>query len=91
MAMCTLTRAISYYRISLQGFPPPERFITQGALGPYLLYPQLLDDLDLLKSLEVEASSDPHVLRGTPCCPGSVFGVVKVVTSIEQASVSGTF
>lgn len=63
--------------------------MTQGALGPYLLYPQLLDDLDLLKSLEVEASSDPNVLRGTSCCPGSVVGVVKVVTSIEQTSVSG--
>ena len=61
----------------------------QGAVGVYMLHPQLLDDLDLLRSLEEEASSDPNVLRGTPCCPGSVYGVVRVVTSIEQTSVSG--
>ena len=56
--------------------------MTRGAVGPYLLFPQLLDVLDMLKTLEVEASSDP--------CPGTIEGVVRVVTSIEQTSVSCT-
>ena len=71
-----------------QGIPPPERLMTRGAVGPYLLFPQLLEDLDLLRSLEAEASQDPNVLTGTPCCPGVVEGVVRVVTSIDQTSVS---
>ena len=36
-----------------KGLPPPQRFMTRGACGPYMLFPQLLDDLDLLKDLEV--------------------------------------
>ena len=36
---------------------------------------------------QVEASSDPNVLTGTPCCPGVVEGVVRVVTSIQQTQV----
>ena len=71
-----------------QGLPPPERFMTHQAVGPYLLFPQLLDDLDLLKDLEAEASSDPNELRGTPCCPGVVEGTVRVVRSIEETAVS---
>lgn len=59
-----------------------------GAVGPYLLFPQLLEDLDLLKSLEAEASADPNVLQGTPCCPGVVENVVRVVTSVDQTAVS---
>lgn len=58
--------------------------MTRGALGAYMLLPQLLEDLDLLKSLEAEASLDPNVLSGTPCSPGEVEGVVRVVTSIDQ-------
>lgn len=65
--------------------------MTQGAIGPYLLYPQLLDDLDLLKVLEEEASSDPNVLRGTPCCPGTVDGVVRVAATIDQTAVSSKY
>ena len=72
----------------MQGLPPPERFMTRGAVGPHMLFPQLLEDLDLLKSLEAEASQDPNVLCGTPCSPGEVEGVVRVVTSIDQTSVS---
>lgn len=41
----------------------------------------------VLYPLQLEASSDPNVLTGTPCCPGVVEGVVRVVTSIEQTSV----
>lgn len=36
-----------------QGLQPPERFMTNGAVGPYQLFPQLLDDLDLLREVEV--------------------------------------
>ena len=39
--------------INIQGLQPPERFMTNGAVGPYLLFPQLLDDLDLLREVEV--------------------------------------
>ncbi|XP_065909543.1 rifampicin phosphotransferase-like isoform X2 [Dysidea avara] len=68
-----------------KGLQPPERFMTTGAVGSYLLFPQLLDDLDLLRDLETEASSDPNVLKGVPCCPGVVDGIVRVVTNVEQA------
>ena len=61
--------------------------MTRQAVGPYLLFPQILEDLDLLKQHEIEASSDPNVLCGTPCCPGVVEGVVRVVTSIDQTEV----
>ncbi|XP_062522219.1 prodigiosin synthesizing transferase PigC-like isoform X2 [Corticium candelabrum] len=70
------------YRKSL---PPPERFATRGACGPYWRFPALLDDLNLLKQLEAEASSDPNVLKGTPCCPGVVEAAVRVVSSIDEA------
>ena len=36
----------------------------------------------------MEASSDPNVLCGTPCCPGVVEGMVRVVRSIEETEVS---
>lgn len=39
--------------INMQGLQPPERFMTNGAIGPYLLFPQLLDDLDMLREVEV--------------------------------------
>jgi len=37
--------------------------------------------------LQNEASSDPDVLKGVPCCPGVVDGTVRVVTNVEQAKV----
>ena len=42
-----------YSVVPLQGLPPPERFMTRGAVGPYLPFPTLLEDLDLLKEHEV--------------------------------------
>ena len=63
--------------------------MTQGATGPYQLFPQLLEDANLLKDLGTE-SDDPNVLHGTPCCPGSVVGLVRVATSIEETAVSCT-
>ena len=34
-----------------------------------------------------EASTDPNVLTGIPCCPGVIEGTVRVVTSIDQTEV----
>lgn len=35
----------------------------------------------------MEASADPNNLQGTPCCPGVVNGVVRVVKTIKEAEV----
>ena len=37
---------------------------------------------------QLEAASDPNVLRGVPCCPGVVDGVVRVVKTVDEAEVS---
>lgn len=63
---------------------PPDRFYTEGAAGLNFLYPQVLSDLDLLVT-ENSTSSDPNTLLGTPCSPGLVEGVVRVVKEIEDA------
>ena len=52
--------------------------MTKGAVGPYLLFPQLLEDVDLLKNFG-EDSSDPN---------GRHVGIVRVATSIEESAVS---
>ncbi|KAJ3412931.1 hypothetical protein HDV05_008719 [Chytridiales sp. JEL 0842] len=65
--------------------PPPERFVTHGAVGAWLAHPQVLQDLDLLKEVEAEGMSDPKILKGVSCCPGVVEGVVKVVKNISEA------
>ncbi|XP_064399663.1 rifampicin phosphotransferase-like isoform X2 [Halichondria panicea] len=67
-----------------KSIPPPERFITRGAVTPCLLYPAVLTDLDLLQDMETAASADPDTLTGTPCCPGVVEGVVRVVNTINE-------
>ena len=64
--------------------PPPERFITYGAVGYSNGMPTLLADTDLLKETAQE-STDPNVLKGTPCCPGIVEGVVRVVMHPSDA------
>lgn len=64
--------------------PPPDRFLTYGAVGVSMNYPQILEDADLLRG-EERVSSDPNVLLGTPCCPGVVEGEVRVVHSLEDA------
>ena len=64
--------------------PPPDRFLTYGAAGAWIGFPQALADADLLRS-EPAASSDPNVLIGTPCCPGIVEGIVRVAKSSEDA------
>ena len=64
--------------------PPPERFITYGAVGYSNGMPALLADADLLKEAEQE-STDPNILKGTPCCPGIVEGTVRVVMHPSDA------
>ena len=44
--------------------------------------------MSLLYCIKAEASADPNVLKGTPCCPGIVTNTVRVVTSVTEASVS---
>ncbi len=56
-------------------------------MTPCLLYPAVLTDLDLLQDMETAASADPDTLTGTPCCPGVVEGVVRVVNTINETQV----
>jgi phosphohistidine swiveling domain-containing protein len=64
--------------------PPPDRFLLEGAVAISLPYAQVLSELDLLRS-ERPKSDDPNVLIGTPCCPGIVEGVVRVVKEMKDA------
>ena len=63
--------------------PPPERFLTYGAAGASIAMPQVLADGNLIVNEGDE--TDPNRLTGTPCCPGVVEGVVRVVRSLEDA------
>jgi pyruvate,water dikinase len=63
---------------------PPDRFVTEGAAGLNFLFPQVLADQDLLAT-ELPVSDDPNVLIGTPCSPGIVEGIVRVVREAEDA------
>lgn len=70
-------------------FDPPERFMSLGAAGLSFQYPDVLNDLDLLKS-EIKVSDDPNLLTGTSCCPGKVSGKVLVAkTPNEAKSING--
>lgn len=63
---------------------PPDRFVTYGAVGASLNYPQVLLDGDLTPPPELHESDDPNVLLGTPCCPGVVEGVVRVAKTLAD-------
>lgn len=63
---------------------PPDRLLTYGAAGAALRYPEVLADGDLLRN-EGAVSTDPNVLIGTPCCPGVIEGVVRVVHELKDA------
>lgn len=67
-----------------KGLPPPDRFVTYGAVGASIPHAQILIEQDLLRS-EKPKSDDPNVLIGTPCCPGIVEGVVRVVVDVKDA------
>lgn len=63
---------------------PPDRFLTLGAVGPSARYTQILADGDLLSG-DAGGAGDPNVLRGIPCFPGVVEGVVRVAHDIQEA------
>ncbi len=74
-------RQFDEYRKSPQ---PPDRFVSEGAAGLNFLYPSVLAQQDLLAGTEI-VSDDPSILLGTPCCPGVVEGIVRVVREAEDA------
>jgi phosphohistidine swiveling domain-containing protein len=79
----TQTRKIEFAGYD-KGLPPPDRFLTMGAAGASTPYAQVLVEQDLMRS-EKPKSDDPNVLIGTPCCPGVVEGVVRVVKDVKDA------
>jgi rifampicin phosphotransferase len=62
---------------------PPDRFITKGVAGVNFKYFQSLEDL---LAQDVKLSDDPSILLGTPCSPGVVEGVVRVVKEMSDAT-----
>jgi pyruvate,water dikinase len=62
---------------------PPDRFVTRGAAAASMRYPQLLRESDLLPV--AAGGPDDGVLRGTPCSPGVVEGVVRVARRLADA------
>jgi len=58
--------------------------VTYGAVRPSLRHTQVLADADLLRGLG--SGGDESVLRGVPCSPGEVEGVVRVVRSMKDAA-----
>ncbi len=64
-----------------KALPPPDRLVTLGPVCSSLRYPQLL-----LGSGFGEATPEaPNCLSGTPCCPGIVEGIVRVVRELKDA------
>jgi phosphohistidine swiveling domain-containing protein len=63
---------------------PPDRFLTLGAVGASAQHPQVLADGDLLSG-DGAGDGDPNLLRGIPCFPGVVEGVVRVAQDIQDA------
>jgi pyruvate,water dikinase len=63
---------------------PPDRFLTLGAVGASARFPQVLAEGDLLRA-DGNGDGDPNLLRGTPCFPGVVEGVVRVARDIQEA------
>ncbi len=64
--------------------PPPDRFLTSGAVGASARFIEVLVEGDLL-GIEGTAGQDPNVLHGIPCFPGVVEGVVRVAGTIQEA------
>ncbi len=63
---------------------PPERLDIQGAVGVSCQFIDVLNESDLLRS-ELPVSDDPDLLYGTPCSPGVVEGIVRVVHDMSDA------
>ncbi|MBT7767011.1 MAG: phosphoenolpyruvate synthase, partial [Bdellovibrionales bacterium] len=65
--------------------PPPDRFLSNGVVGLFASYPQVLSSSDLLAS-ERRISDDPNLLYGISCCPGQIEGKVQVIKKVEDAA-----
>ncbi len=63
--------------------PPPDRFISLGAAGVSMNHMNILAEGDLLRALS--ESDDPNILIGTPCSPGIIEGIVRVVNNVKDA------
>lgn len=63
---------------------PPDRLLTYGAAAASINHPAVLAENDLLRA-EIDPNADPNVLKGTPCCPGVMEGVVRVVHDLRDA------
>jgi pyruvate,water dikinase len=64
--------------------PPPDRFLITGAAGLSFEHTAVLADADLMIG-DDDANADPTLLRGTPCCPGTIEAVVRVVHEFKDA------
>ena len=67
-----------------QTLTPPDRFLSHGAATCFFNYPQILALSDLLAK-DRKISADPNCLLGTPCCPGMVEGLARVVSHPADA------
>jgi phosphohistidine swiveling domain-containing protein len=63
---------------------PPDRFLTTGAAALSFRHAAVLADADLMRD-EDTGSTDPNLLKGTPCCPGVVEATVRVVREFKDA------
>lgn len=63
--------------------PPPDRFLTKGAVGSSLAHPGLLIENDLL-AIETH-DQDASAFRGIPCSPGIAEGTIRVAHSFHEA------
>ena len=63
---------------------PPDRFLTQGAVGSSLAHPNLLIENDLLIA-DSRVDQDASVFRGIPCSPGIAEGTIRVAHSFHEA------
>jgi pyruvate,water dikinase len=69
-----------HYKKTIQ---PPDRFFTKGSASLNMKFTAVLSDQDLL--LKDTTELEPNMLKGTPCSPGVVEGIVRVVREVEDA------
>jgi pyruvate,water dikinase len=65
--------------------PPPDRFVTVGPVGLSASAPQFFSSYRLDRDASSEHDLQPNMLKGTPCSPGIVEGVVRVVKDLKEA------
>jgi rifampicin phosphotransferase len=63
---------------------PPDRFLSVGTVGLANAFGEVLQAWDLIAK-DADLGKDPNLLIGTPCSPGVVEGVVRVVDNIKDA------